>query len=204
VRATGDIGTIKIVSEASIGSNLRRVEAVTGESSVALLQRDERLLADAARLVGGHADDLVAGVQRKLDELRAMQDEIKSLRGQLAMGRAGELAAIAHDGVLVTQVDGLTPGDLRELAIAVRQHPDMQLVILVGETTSGGVGLVAAVQPALGLTASDLLKDAARAVGGGGGGKGDIATAGGKDTTGIPAALELAARAAADAIAAVV
>jgi len=58
------------------------------------------------------------------------------------------------------------------------------------------------VQPALGLTASDLLEDAARAVGGGGGGKGDIATAGGKDTTGIPAALEHAARAAADAVAA--
>ena len=86
VRATGDIGTIKVVSEGSIGSNLRRIEAVTGEASVALLQRDERVLADAARLVGAPADDLVGGVQRKLDELRALSDEVKALRAKLATG----------------------------------------------------------------------------------------------------------------------
>ncbi len=99
VRATGDIGTIKVVSEGSIGSNLRRIEAVTGEASVALLQRDERVLADAARLVGAAPDDLVGGVQRKLDELRALADEIKVLRAKLATGRASELAATASDGV---------------------------------------------------------------------------------------------------------
>jgi alanyl-tRNA synthetase len=201
VRATGDIGTIKVVSESSIGSNLRRIEAVTGAASVALLQRDEQLIADAARLVGASSDDLLVGMQRKLDETKALHDEIKALRAQLAMGRAGELAAIAHEGVLITQVDGLNPGDLRELAIAVRQHPGMRLVVLIGETTSGGVGLVAAVETGSGWNASGLIKDAAKAVGGGGGGKGDIATAGGKDVTGIPAALELAAQAAAGLVA---
>ena len=200
VHATGDIGTIKIIGESSIGSNLRRIEAVTGAASVELLQRDERLIADVARLVGASGDALVAGVQRKLDEMKSLQDEIKVLRSQLATGRAGELAAIAHEGVLVTRVDGLDAGDLRELAIAVRQHPGMHLVVLIGETTSGGVGLVAAVAPGTGLTASHLLTDAARAVGGGGGGKGDIATAGGKDVSAIPAALELAATAAAAAV----
>ena len=202
VRATGDIGTVKVVSESSIGSNLRRIEAVTGHASVALLQRDEQLLADAARLVGAPTDELLAGVQRKLDEMKALNDEIKSLRGQLALGRASELAAIAHDGVVVTQVDGLAAGDLRELAIAVRQQPGIRHVVLIGETTSGGVGLVAAVEPGSGRPASDLIKDAARAVGGGGGGKGDIATAGGKDVSGIPAALELAAQAIVEAVAA--
>jgi len=202
VRATGDIGTVKVVSESSIGSNLRRIEAVTGAASVALLQRDEQVLADAARLVGAPTDDLLDGVQRKLDEIKALQDEIKALRSQLATGRATELAAIAHDGVVVTRLDGLTPGDLRDLAIAVRQQPGIRLVILIGETTTGGVGLVAAVQPGGDRPASELIKDAARAVGGGGGGKGDIATAGGKDVTGIPAALELAARAAAEAVSA--
>ena len=96
VRATGDIGTIKVVSEGSIGSNLRRIEAVTGEASVALLQRDERALADAARLVGAAPDDLVGGVQRKLDELRALADEVKVLRAKLATGRAGELRRHGH------------------------------------------------------------------------------------------------------------
>ncbi|HYN34292.1 MAG TPA: alanine--tRNA ligase [Ilumatobacteraceae bacterium] len=195
VRATGDIGIIKVVSESSIGSNLRRIEAVTGQASVALLQRDEQLLADAARLVGAPTDDLLAGVQRKLDEVKSLNDEIKVLRGQLAVGRASELAAIAHDGVVVTQVDGLAAGDLRELAIAVRQQPGIRFVVLIGETTSGGVGLVAAVEPGSERPASDLIKEAAKAVGGGGGGKGDIATAGGKDVSGIPAALEFAAQA---------
>ena len=198
VRATGDIGTIKIVNESSIGSNLRRIEAITGEASVALLQRDEALIADAARLVGAPADDLLDGVQRRLDEIRSLNDEIKSLRGQLAVGRASELAAIANDGVVVTQVDGLTPGDLRELAIAVRQQPGIRVVVLGGETTTGGVALVAAVAPGSERPASTLIQDAARAVGGGGGGKGDIATAGGKDPSGIPEALRLAAIAAAE------
>ncbi len=96
VGATGDIGTIKIVSEGSIGSNLRRVEAVTGTASVQLLQRDERSLADAARLVGATPEHLVDGVQRKLDEVRALQDEIKALRAELATGRASDLAADGH------------------------------------------------------------------------------------------------------------
>jgi alanyl-tRNA synthetase len=200
VRATGDIGTIKVVSESSIGSNLRRIEAITGEATVALLQRDESLIADAARLLG--SPDLLNGVQRKLDETRALQDEIKALRSQLALGRASELALIAHDGVVVTRIDGLAAGDLRELAIAVRQQPGIRLVVLIGETNSGGVGLVAAVEPGSGRPASELIAAAAKAVGGGGGGKGDIATAGGKDVSSIPAALELAAQAAALAVAA--
>jgi alanyl-tRNA synthetase len=202
VRATGDIGTIKVVSESSIGSNLRRIEAITGHASVALLQRDEQLLADTARLVGTPADDLLGGVRRRLDEIKHLQDEVKSLRAQLATGRASEIAAIAHDGVVVTRVDGMSSSDLRELAIAVRQQPEMRVVVLIGETTTGGVALVAAVRPGSDQPASALISAAARAVGGGGGGKGDIATAGGKDATGIPQALELAAQAVAEAVAA--
>ncbi len=195
VRATGDIGTVKVVSESSIGSNLRRIEAITGDASVALLQRDERLISEVAQMVGAQADDLLGGVQRKLDEVKNLQDEIKSLRSQLAAGRATELAEIAVDGVVVTQVDGLTPGDLRELAIAVRQTPGIRVVVLVGETDTGGVSLVGAVAPGNPKPASLLIADAARAVGGGGGGKGDIATAGGKDPSGIPEALRIAAEA---------
>jgi alanyl-tRNA synthetase len=195
VRATGDIGTVKVVSESSIGSNLRRIEAITGDASVALLQRDEALIAEAAKLVGTQSEDLLGGVRRKLDEVKGLQDEIKALRSQLAAGRASELSEIAVDGVVVTQVDGLAPGDLRELAIAVRQTPGIKVVVLVGETDTGGVALVGAVESGNPKPASLLIKDAARAVGGGGGGKGDIATAGGKDPSGIPEALRIAAEA---------
>ena len=195
VRATGDIGTVKVVGEASIGSNLRRVEAITGEASVALLQRDEALIVETARLVGAQVDDVLGGVQRKLDEIKALNDEIKALRGEIAIGRAGSLAAEATDGAVVVRVDGLAPGDLRELAIAVRQQPDIRAVVLIGETPSGGVGLVAAVTPGGDEPASVLIADAARAVGGGGGGKGDVATAGGKNADGIPEALAIATEA---------
>jgi alanyl-tRNA synthetase len=195
VRATGDIGTVKVVSEASIGSNLRRIEAITGSASVELLQRDERLLTETARLLGSQTDDVLGGVQRKLDEIKSLTDEVKSLRGQLAVGRAGAIAADADAGSVVTRIDGLAPGDLRELAIAVRQQPDVDTVVLIGETPSGGVGLVAAVAPGSGRPASALISEAARAVGGGGGGKGDIATAGGKDASKIPEALAIASEA---------
>jgi alanyl-tRNA synthetase len=197
VRATGDIGTIKIVSEGSIGSNLRRVEAVTGTNSVHLLQRDERAIGEAARLVGTKPEALVEGVRRKLDEIAALEDEVKALRAKAATNRAGELASNAQDGVVVERVDGLAPNDLRELAIAVRQQ-GVDLVVLVGETDTGGASLVAAVNAKTGVQAGDLVKEAAKAVKGGGGGKGDVAVAGGKDPSGIDEALRIA-RAAAEA-----
>jgi alanyl-tRNA synthetase len=195
VRAAGDIGLIKVVSESSIGSNLRRIEAVTGENSLRLLQRDEAMVAEAARLVGAPADELVVGVQRRLDEIKHLNDEIRQLRAQLATGRAGDLAAGAVDGVLIERVDGLAPNDLRDLAVAVRQH-GVDIVVLGGVSSTGGVSLVAAVSAASGRVAGDLIKDAAKAVGGGGGGKGDIATAGGKRPEGLDEALGLARAAA--------
>jgi alanyl-tRNA synthetase len=195
VSATGDIGMVKVVSESSIGSNLRRIEAITGAASVALLQRDERLLAEVGQLVGT-TGDVADGVRRKLDEIKQLQTELKQARAQLATGRASELAGGAVDGVVVQRIDDLEPADLRDLTIAVRQQPSIRRVVLMGETPSGGVSLVAAVDPDQGFPAADLIKDAARAVGGGGGGKGDIATAGGKNPAGLDEALRIATEAA--------
>ncbi len=196
VKATGDIGIVKVVSESSIGSNLRRIEAVTGANTLALLQRDEQVITDVARLVGASTDDLVGGVQRRLDEIKHLQDELKALRAQLATGRAGELAGAAEAGVVVQRIDGLSPGDLRELAIAVRQQGGVEIVVLAGISDSGGVSLVSAVTASSGKVAGELIKDAAKAVGGGGGGKGDVATAGGKNPDGIDEALRIAKAAA--------
>jgi alanyl-tRNA synthetase len=196
VRATGDIGIIKIIGESSIGSNLRRIEAVTGANTLTLLQRDQDTLTEVAQLVGAGGDDLITGVRRKLDENRQLADEVKALRSQLARGRATELAEMAEAGVVVTQVDDMAPGDLRELAVAVREQAGIRRVVLIGTTPTGGVALVAAVDPAEGIAASSLIAEAAKAVGGGGGGKGDIATAGGKDPLGIPEALRRATEAA--------
>jgi alanyl-tRNA synthetase len=121
---------------------------------------------------------------------------MKQLRAKLATGQASEAAAAAVDGIVVTRVDGLDPGGLRDLALAVRQQPGIRAAVLLGLTETGGVALVSAVTPESGLVAGDLIKAAAKAVGGGGGGKGDVATAGGKNPAAIDEAVGLARTAA--------
>ncbi len=192
VTATGDIGLIHIISEGSVGANLRRIEAVAGVRSLELLQREHRSLNEAALLLGTSSQELLFGVHRKLDEFKAVQEENKLLRSRLAVFGAATLAQGATDGIVVARVDELSPGDLRELALAVRQQVGIRAVVLGGLTPEGGVSLVAAVTPTSGLSATALIKDAAKAVGGGGGGKGDIATAGGKLPENLPEALRLA------------
>ena len=196
VKATGDIGTIKIISEGSIGSNLRRIEAVTGFGSVALLQRESATVAQAASLVGATPDGLVEGIQKRLDEIKSLKDEIKTLRSRAAAGQAADLAAQQENGVVVARIDGLNANDLRDLALAIRQQSGIRAAVLIGVTDTGGVSLVAAARPDSGLEAGALIKDAARATGGGGGGKGDIASAGGKNVAAVDEAVVIARKAA--------
>lgn len=196
VAATGDIGLLKVVGESSIGSNLRRIEAVTGANSVDLLQRGERMISEIAQLVGTGSGDAIAGVKRKLDEIKSLTEQVRNMRSRLALVHAAELAAAAVDGVVVHRIDGVDPGELRELVVAVRNQSGIRRVVLIGETETGGVTLVAAVAPSEGIMASDLIKGAAAAVGGGGGGKGDVATAGGKNPSAIDEAITIALAAA--------
>jgi alanyl-tRNA synthetase len=199
VSATGDIGPIKVVSEGSIGSNLRRIEALTGEHAVRYMLDTAASVAAAADVLGGKPDELVAAAQRAVDNAKSLNEELKRLRAAQAATRAAELAARASDGALVARVDGLAPAELRDLAIAVRATSGIEAVVLGGISDSGGVALVAAVMPASGLKAGELIKDAAKQVGGGGGGKGDIATAGGKNTAALDEALATATKAVAAA-----
>ncbi len=196
VRATGDIGTVKIVSEGSIGSGIRRIEAVTGEATVALLQRDERQLAEAARLLNTTSDAVVEGLEKKLGELDDLRRELKALKAKAALGQAASLAAGAVDGVVVARVDGLAAGELRDLAAAVRQQPGVRAVVLAGATDTGGAAMAAAVTPGAGLVAGDLVKPAFAAIGGGGNTKGDLVSAGGKHAAGVDEALAIARAAA--------
>jgi len=201
VRATGDIGVIKIVAESSIGSNLRRIEAVTGENALSFILERSRVLDAAADLLGVSVTDVEPSLKRKLSEVKMLQDEIKQLRGAQARLQAGELVAKHVNGIVVARVDGITANDLRELALAIRQDVQIRLVVLGGVTDTGGVGLVATVSSGVAISAGDLIKDAAKAVGGGGGGgKGDIATAGGKNPEALDEALEIARKAATGSI----
>ena len=192
VTALGQIGPVKVVSEGSIGSNLRRIEAVTGLGTVDRLRRDEDLLAGAADRLGVAPDELVTGIDKRLEELKALRDEVKALKRQTATGQAGALAASAADGVVVARVDGLDRDGLRDLAVAVRDRDGVRAVVIIGEPDGGGVGLVAAVTPDSGLNAGELIADAAKTVGGGGGKAPDLAVAGGRDPGKIDDALDQA------------
>ena len=188
VGATGDIGPMKIVSEQSIGSNLRRIEAITGFGPIDRLRKEEKLLSQAADLIGVPSGELVDGIEKRLSELKALRDEVKGLRQKAAAGSAGSLAGEAVEGVVVARVDGMDREDLRTLALAVRDQPGVHAVVLGGAPDGGGAALVAVARGS-DLNAGELIADAARTVGGGGGRNPDLAVAGGKDPSRLDEAL---------------
>ncbi len=192
VRATGDIGPIKITAEGSIGANQRRIEATTGAATLTLARATEHRLAQAAAALGVNPEDLVEGAERRTAELKALRDELKGLRSAAAGAGAGALAADAVDGVVIARRDDVERDTLRDLALAVRDQPGIRAVVLGGAPPGGGVALVAAVAKGGELKASDLIAEAARTVGGGGGKDPVVATAGGRDPSRLDEALDQA------------
>jgi alanyl-tRNA synthetase len=196
VRRLGDIGPLKVVSEGSIGSNLRRIEAVTGFGPIERLRQEEELVSRAADVLGTTPDELPLAAERLRGELKALRDELKDLRRQAAGSRAGDLASTAVDGVVVARVDAVARDDLRDLAVAVRDTPGVRAVVVGGEPPGGGVALVAAVTKDGGLNAAELIAESARTVGGGGGKSPELAVAGGRDASRLDEALDQARAAA--------
>jgi alanyl-tRNA synthetase len=198
VGALGMIGPITVVSEGSIGANLRRIEALTGEGSFARFRRRDDTLNRAAALLRVTPDEVPERIEKALEERRALEHDLEQLRRQAAGGDADGLAADAVDGVVVARRDGGSRDDLRELAVALRDRPGMRAVVLGGAPDGGGVTLVAATTKESGLAAYDLIVDAARTVGGGAGrGKNpELSIAGGRDASKLDAALDQARAAA--------
>jgi alanyl-tRNA synthetase len=194
VGALGTIGPIKILGETSIGANLRRIEAVTGRVSFERIREESHTLGRTATLLRVAPPEVPHRVEKLLDEQRALNEQVKALRRAGSAGRAAELAASAVDGVVVARVDGTSRDDLKALAVEVRNRPGIRAVVLGGEPEGGGVALVAAVAKDSGLEAWQLLVEAARTVGGGGGRSPEVAVAGGRDAGRLDEALEQARR----------
>ncbi|MGQ0432793.1 MAG: alanine--tRNA ligase [Microthrixaceae bacterium] len=190
VKALGDIGPVKIISESSIGSNLRRIEAVTGTGPIERLRAEERVLAAVAEVLNVPVGEVVEGARKRLDEVRSLRDEVKALKRQAAGDQAGDLVGTAVDGVVVARVDGLERDTLRDLALALRDHAGIRAVVLGTAPDTGGAALVAAVRPDSGLDASELVDEAKKLIKGGGGKDPFLVVAGGKDADGLDAALQ--------------
>jgi alanyl-tRNA synthetase len=195
VHALGFIGPIKIVSEGSIGANLRRIEAVTGDVALERIRDAEEALRAAASALHVAPDEVPARVERVLEELKALRDELGAERRRQAGAEAGTLAAAAVDGVVVARRDELAGNDLRGLAIAVRDALGSGVVALVGLAPGGEKAAVAVAVSrdlvARGVDASAIAGPAARALGGGTGKNTDLAVGGGPNASSVEEARAL-------------
>ena len=196
VRALGDIGAFHITTEASIGANMRRLEAITGHDTLALLRSQQSLIDDVARSLGVPSAELADGVAKRRGETKALRSEVAELRRRVALGRAPELAATAVDGVVVARVDGVGRDGLRDLAASIRDVDGVKAVVLGTALESGGAALAAAAASGGGFHAGDLITEAKKAIGGGGRSAADLCVAGGRDADRLDEALDLARAAA--------
>ena len=198
VHALGFIGPIKIVSEGSVGANLRRIEALTGQGALAYIREEEHALRGAAEMLKVGPTEVGERIGRLLAEVKTLRDELDAERARQAVVEAGALAEAAKDGVVVARRDGLTNDGLRRLALATRDALGSGIVGLVGVTPDGAKAAVAvAVSKDLvgaGITAGAIAADAARALGGGTGKQPDVAVGGGPNAGAVGEAEALLAQ----------
>ncbi len=196
VSNVGQIGAVKILGESSIGSNLRRIEASTGTNTITRLRADQALLEGAAGALKVKPEELHERIAKLLDERKSLEREIELLKKAAAGGRAAEFAAQAENGVVVATIEDMDRDTLRDLTLAIRDMPGIRAVILGSAPSTGGVTLVSAVTKDSGLHAGELIADAAKTIGGGGGKAPDLAVAGGKKPQGLVEAMTQARKAA--------
>ncbi|MFJ6616522.1 alanine--tRNA ligase-related protein [Kitasatospora sp. NPDC091335] len=201
-------GPVRILGEASIGSNLRRIEALTGRDALTYHDTERRLLEELSSLLGTRPQDAPDTLRKRLDALTTAQQELARLRDTELRNQAQQLAVSARTvpgGRIVTEkVTGLGPDELRTLATNTADLlGDDHAVVVLGTEHDGRALFAAAITRSLhdtGTHASQILTAAAHAVGGGTGGKGHVANAGGRQPEGLDEALTIAAQDAARAL----
>ncbi|MDK2347989.1 MULTISPECIES: alanine--tRNA ligase [Pseudomonas aeruginosa group] len=199
VSRTGDIGLFKITSEGGVAAGVRRIEAVTGAAALAYLNGAEEQLKEAAGLVKGSRDNLLDKLGALLERNRSLEKELEQLKAKAASAAGDDLSAAAVDikgaKVLAARLDGLDGKALLALVDQLKNKLGRAVILLGGEL-DGKVVLVAGVTQDLTgqLKAGELMKQAAAAVGGKGGGRPDMAQGGGTDAAKLDEALALAQR----------
>jgi alanyl-tRNA synthetase len=192
--AAGDIGLFKIVQESGIAAGVRRIEAVTGACALQLVQEEEETLRRLAVLVKSDRGQLEARLKKLVEQQRELEREVETLSARLHAGRSQELLAqvreIAGVKFLATQLDGLDGKGLREFSDQLRDRLPTGVIVL-GSALEGKANLLVAVSKDLlgRLSAGEVIKPLAAQVGGKGGGRPELAQAGGTEPAGLAAAL---------------
>src|SRR6185503_2550254 len=196
VHRSGDIGLFKITSEGGIAAGVRRIEAVTGQGALDLVNANEAVLRDVAALVKGTRDDVATKVTQLVERTRSLERELDTLRRKLASGGGRDILQEAQvvNGikVLAARLDGADAKVLRDTADQLKDKLGSGVVVL-GAVEGDKVFLVASVTKDLAgrLKAGDIIKPVAELCGGRGGGRADFAQAGGTQPDKVDAALAL-------------
>jgi alanyl-tRNA synthetase len=197
VKALGDIGLFKITVETGIASGVRRIEAVTGARALEWVEADEERLLRLGSLINAGRDELEDKLGKLIDRNKRLEKELDQIKAKLASAAGSDLAAQAVEvngaRVLAARLDGADPKSLRDTLDQLKNKLGRS-VILLAAVNGSKVNLIAGVSKDLTdrCRAGDLVKVAAEQVGGKGGGRPDMAQAGGSDPDGVPRALELA------------
>jgi alanyl-tRNA synthetase len=196
VCSTGEIGLFKVVSESGIGSGTRRIEAVTGRHAFNYVEGKLNLLSEAAAHLKANPQDVVVRIEQLLDRIKELSRENESLKAKLNRAAASQLVKqvqeVAGVPVLAAQVEATDMDQLRLMVDDLKQSLK-EGVIVLGSASEGKVQLVASVSPQYvkaGLHAGKLIKEVATLCGGGGGGRPEMAQAGGKQPERLPEALK--------------
>ncbi|HEX6549941.1 MAG TPA: alanine--tRNA ligase, partial [Gammaproteobacteria bacterium] len=194
VRRVGDIGLFKIVSEGGVAAGVRRIEAVTGEGALAWIHHAEHTLRNVAELTKGGLDNIEEKVSQLLERNRKLEKELEQLKGKMASRQGGDLAAQAVDvngiKVLASRLDGADAKTLRDTVDQLKNKLGSAAIVLAA-VEEGKVRLVAGVTAdrMAKLKAGELVNAVAQQVGGKGGGRPDMAQAGGDNPGALDAAL---------------
>ena len=201
VKRTGDIGLLKIVSESAVAAGVRRIEALTGDAARDYLAAQDERVREAAELLKVSPDEMIGRLAAVIDERRKLERQLAEAKRDLALrpaaGGGGEAASAVRDlgpvKLLARTVHGVAPKDLRGLVDEAKQQLGSGIVAVVGVSEEGKAGLIVGVTEDLTGTynAVDLVRVGAEVLGGkGGGGRPDLAQAGGPDGARADAALE--------------
>ncbi|HNI08195.1 MAG TPA: alanine--tRNA ligase, partial [Thiobacillaceae bacterium] len=195
VRRTGDIGLFKIVAEGGVAAGIRRIEAVTGPGAVTTVQDQENTLRDVAERLKAQPAEVAARIQQIQDQVKALEKELARYKSKLAGSQSDDLLAQAIEisgiKVLAATIEGADAKALREMADKMRDKLKSCALVL-GSAVDGKAALIAAVTADLTgkVKAGELVNFVAGQVGGKGGGKPDMAQAGGSEPDKLPAALQ--------------
>ena len=199
VTRSGDIGLFKIIGESGVAAGVRRVEAVTGDNALALVQQQQAMLSEAAAAFKAPVSEVPAKIVQVLDNVRALEKELTRLKSKLAASQGDDLTSQAQDvkgkegtqiRVLAAIMEGADVTALRETMDKLRDKLKSAAIVL-GSVADGKVTLIAGVTPDLTgkVKAGELVNMVAQQVGGKGGGRPDMAQAGGTQPENLPAAL---------------